>query len=86
MNVNNKRIIKNFNKKTYNFKKLFVNHFKSFKINDLEKIHEIVPKKLIPKKVVNVKKTNEAKVLYTLKTISINLFISFFTKSIKDMI
>ena len=55
MNVNNKRIIKNFNKKTYNFKKLFVNHFKGFKIKDLEKIHEIVPKKLIPKKVVNVK-------------------------------
>ncbi len=55
MNVNNKRIIKNYNKKNYNFKKIFIDHFRDFKLKDLEKIHEIIPKKFIPKKIVNVK-------------------------------
>lgn len=55
MKIENKRLVKKFDKKKYDFQKIFLQYFKKFNLKNLEKIHYSVPKKLIPKNVVNVK-------------------------------
>jgi len=54
LNITNKRIIRKFNKKEFNFKKFFINHFAKYKPLNLENIHKVLPKKYLPKKVVKV--------------------------------
>ncbi len=54
MNVTNKRIIKKFNKKTFNFEKFFIDHFAKYQPKKLENIHEVLPNKYLPKKIVKV--------------------------------
>ena len=39
MKTKNKRVIKKFNTRNFNFKKLFLNHFKKFNTRKLENIH-----------------------------------------------
>ena len=63
MNLNNKRIIKKFDKKSYNFKKIFLDHFKTLNLKNLEKAHEIIPKKFLPKSIVNIS-NDQRQVIY----------------------
>ncbi len=63
MDLNNKRIIKKFNKKSYNFKKIFLDHFKALNLRNLEKAHEIIPKKFLPKSIVDIS-NDQKQVIY----------------------
>ena len=49
MKIENKRLIKKFDKNKYDFQKIFLLYFKKFNLKNLEKIHHSIPKKLILK-------------------------------------
>jgi hypothetical protein len=62
MKTKNKKVIKKFNTRNFNFKKLFLNHFKKFNTRKLENIHNHIPKKYLPNKIVSVKNDQNPKI------------------------
>tara|TARA_B100000003_G_C10913836_1_gene364339 strand:- start:300 stop:1010 length:711 start_codon:yes stop_codon:yes gene_type:complete len=62
MNIINRRIIKNFDKNMFNFKEVFIDHFKKFDCQNLEQAHEYLPKDYLPKEIVKVKNDQHQKI------------------------
>ena len=62
MIIKNKKITKKYNTKNFNFEKLFLKHFKKFKVKKLENIHKNLPNIYLHNKVVLVKKDQGLKI------------------------
>lgn len=62
MNIINKRIIRNFDKSVFNFKEVFIDHFKKFDCQDLELVHKYLPEDYLPKEIVKVKNDQHQKI------------------------
>ena len=62
MKINNKRLIKKFDKDAFKFKEVFVKHFSKYKPKTLENLHNVLPNDLLPKKVVKVKNDQSQKI------------------------
>ena len=52
MKITNKRIIKRFDKRIFNFSEIFLDYFRKLNIDNLEKLHDQLPKKYLPKKII----------------------------------
>ena len=50
-------------KKLYNFKKIYLDHFKALNLKNLEKAHETIPKKYLPKSIVDIS-NDQKQVIY----------------------
>ena len=59
---NRTQVINKFNKKKFNFRKIFLDHFKAFKVRDLENLHNIIPKKYIPNNLIKSKNSQKPEI------------------------